>query len=95
MLSLVFILLIMYGAIFIPMIVTNIATNIDINTACAKNREALLSLFSPNAFAIKEVVPILIPTPRAIMIKYIGNVCAIAARASADIFPAKKVSTKL
>ena len=29
------------------------------------------------------------------MIKYKGNVCAIAARASADIFPAKKVSTKL
>ena len=51
--------------------------------------------FSPIELAISAVVPILIPTPSAIIIKYTGKVWAIAARASGDILPAKKVSTTL
>ena len=78
-----------------PIMVTSIATITDINTAWAKYNEALLSLFSPIAIAINDVVPMLIPTPSAIIIKYTGNVCAIAAKASEDILPAKNVSTRL
>ena len=93
--SRVFIVLIIIGAIFKPIIVTDIATMTAISIACARNNEALFSFFSPIALAISDVVPILIPTPSAIIIKYTGKVCAIAARASADIFPAKNVSTTL
>ena len=84
-----------YGAVVIPIIVTDIATMIAIITAWAKNKDALLSFFSPIALAISDVVPILMPTPRAIIIKYTGKVWAIAARASGDILPAKNVSTTL
>ena len=47
----------------------------DVSTAigkaidCAKKNEPCLSFFSPIAFDIKDVVPILKPTPIATMIK--------------------------
>ena len=46
-------------------------------------------------FPISVLVPAPTPTPIAIIIKKIGNDYAIALSASGDIFPAKKVSTRL
>ena len=72
--SLTCIVLIIFGAVVKPIIVTKIATIIEITIAWANNKEALLSFFSPIALAISEVVPILIPTPSAIIIKNTGKV---------------------
>tara|TARA_A100001015_G_scaffold293192_1_gene369476 strand:- start:571 stop:807 length:237 start_codon:yes stop_codon:yes gene_type:complete len=62
---------------------------------CAINIEATLSFFSPIEFPIKALVAAPIPTPTAIIVKYIGNDLAIAPIASAEILPANQVSTKL
>jgi hypothetical protein len=45
--------------------------------------------------AIKELQPATIPMPAEIIKKYNGKDFAKAAKASDDIFPAKKVSTRL
>ena len=51
-------------------------------------------LFSPILFAINDVVPILKPTPKAMITKYIGKIWPIAANADSDIiWPAKIEST--
>ena len=75
--SFVFIIPMIYGAIRIPRIVIIIAKVIPSMTDWAKYREAFLSNPSPIELEIKEVDPILIPTPIAIIIKYTGKVCAI------------------
>ena len=64
-------------------------------TDWAMNSEALLSFFSPNKLPMHAFVAAPIPTPTAIITKYIGNDLAIAPIASAEIRPAKQVSTKL
>ena len=53
----------------IPNKVTKMAVTIDNSIDCAKKNEACLSFFSPIAFDIKDVVPMLKPTPIAIIIK--------------------------
>jgi len=55
----------------------------------------LLIFFSPIKLPIVAFVAAPIPTPTAIITKYIGNDLAIAPMASADILPANQVSTKL
>ena len=67
--SFVFIIPIIKGAINIPIMVTIIAKITPNKTDCAKYREALSSFFSPREFEIRDVEPILIPTPIAIIIK--------------------------
>jgi hypothetical protein len=57
--------------------------------------EATRSFFSPSELPIIELVAAPIPTPTAIMVKYIGNDLAIAPIASAEILPANHVSTRL
>src|SRR5210317_383752 len=64
-------------------------------TDCAINKEALLIFFSPNKLPIQAFVAAPIPTPTAMITKYIGNDLAIAPIASAEILPANQVSTKL
>ena len=64
-------------------------------TDWAINNEALLSCFAPSKLPIHELVAAPIPTPTAIITKYIGNDLAIAPIASAEILPANHVSTKL
>jgi hypothetical protein len=61
----------------------------------AINNEALFIFFSPKRLPIDELVAAPIPTPTAIITKYIGNDLAIALIASAEILPANHVSTKL
>ena len=77
----------------------NKVTMIDIAIAkiidWATNSEALLIFFSPIKLPIDEFVAAPMPTPTAIITKYIGNDLAIAPMASADILPANQVSTKL
>ncbi len=46
---------------------------------------ALLIFFSPTEFATILVVAILSPIPNAMITKYIGNVCPIAAKAVSAI----------
>ena len=65
------------------------------STAGAINKEALLIFFSPNKLPIQAFVAAPIPTPTAMITKYIGNDLAIAPIASAEILPANQVSTKL
>ena len=84
-----FIIPIIYGAIRIPKIVIIIAKIIPSMTDWAKYKEAFFSNPSPIELEIKEVDPILMPTPIAIIIKYTGKVWAIAANDSGDILPAK------
>jgi hypothetical protein len=55
----------------------------------------LLIFFSPIKLPIDAFVAAPIPTPTAIITKYIGNDLAIAPMASADILPANQVSTRL
>jgi hypothetical protein len=62
---------------------------------CQKYIQATLSFFSPIALPIIALVAAPIPTPTAIIVKYIGNDLAIAPIASAEIRPANHVSTKL
>ena len=62
---------------------------------CAIYKDASLSFFSPMEFPINVLVAAPIPTPTAIIVKYIGNDLAIAPMASAEILPANHVSTKL
>ena len=64
-------------------------------TDWAINSEALLFCFAPSKLPIQEFVAAPIPTPTAIITKYIGNDLAIAPIASAEILPANHVSTKL
>ena len=64
-------------------------------TDWAINSEALLIFLAPNKLPIQELVAAPIPTPTAIITKYIGNDLAIAPIASAEILPANQVSTKL
>ena len=64
-------------------------------TDWAINSDALFSFFSPNKLPIHAFVAAPIPTPTAIITKYIGNDLAIAPIASAEILPANQVSTKL
>ena len=64
-------------------------------TDCATNIEALVIFFSPIKLPIVAFVAAPIPTPTAIITKYIGNDFAIAPMASAEILPANQVSTKL
>ena len=62
---------------------------------CAIYIEAIRSFFSPKALPIIALVAAPIPTPTAIIVKYMGNDFAIAPIASAEILPANHVSTKL
>ena len=62
-------------------------------TDWAINSEALLVFLAPNKLPIQEFVAAPIPTPTAMMTKYIGNDLAIALIASAEILPANHVST--
>ena len=73
------------------MIEITIAKTID----WATSNEALLIFFSPIKLPILAFVAAPIPTPTAIITKYIGKDLAIAPIASAEIFPANQVSTKL
>ncbi len=77
----------------------NKVTMIDIIIAktidWATNSEAWLVFFAPSKFPILAFVAAPIPTPTAIITKYIGKDFAIAPIASAEIFPANQVSTKL
>ena len=73
------------------MIDITIAKTID----WATSSEAWLSFFAPSKLPILAFVAAPIPTPTAIITKYIGNDFAIAPIASADILPANQVSTKL
>ena len=57
--------------------------------------DATLSFFSPIELPIIAFVAAPIPTPTAMITKYIGNDLAIAPIASAEILPANQVSTKL
>ena len=57
--------------------------------------DAAILFLSPRQLAIKELQPATIPMPAEIIKKYKGKDLAKAARASDDIFPAKKVSTIL
>ena len=80
---------------FNPNRVTMTDVTIAKTTDCATNKEALLIFFSPIKLPIDAFVAAPIPTPTAIITKYIGNDLAIAPMASADILPANQVSTKL
>ena len=64
-------------------------------TDWAINSEALLIFLAPNKLPIHEFVAAPIPTPTAMITKYMGNDLAIAPIASAEILPANHVSTKL
>ena len=64
-------------------------------TDWAINSDALLNFFSPNKLPMHAFVAAPIPTPTAMITKYIGKDLAIAPMASADILPANQVSTKL
>ena len=64
-------------------------------TDWAINSDALLNFFSPNKLPIHAFVAAPIPTPTAMITKYIGNDLAIAPIASAESLPANQVSTKL
>ena len=64
-------------------------------TDWAINSDALLNFFSPSKLPIQAFVAAPIPTPTAIITKYIGNDLATAPIASAEILPANQVSTKL
>ena len=57
--------------------------------------DATRSFFSPIELPIIALVAAPIPTPTAIIVKYIGNDLAIAPIASAEILPANQVSTKI
>ena len=57
--------------------------------------EAVWCFFSPIELPIIAFVAAPMPTPTAIMVKYIGKDFAIAPIASAEILPANQVSTKL
>ena len=80
---------------FKPNKVTITEVTIEKTTDWAINNEALLIFFSPNKFPIHAFVAAPIPTPTAMITKYIGNDLAIAPIASAEILPANQVSTKL
>ena len=74
-------------------------TTIEINRAKIKDWaiyiEATRCFFSPIELPIIALVAAPIPTPTAIIVKYIGKDFAIAPIASAEILPANQVSTKL
>ena len=80
---------------FKPNNVTMTEVTIAKTTDWAINSEALLIFFSPNKLPIQALVAAPIPTPTAIITKYIGKDFAIAPIASAEILPANQVSTKL
>ena len=80
---------------FSPNRVTMMDVTIAKTTDWATNIEALLIFFSPIKLPIDAFVAAPIPTPTAIITKYIGNDLAIAPIASAEILPANQVSTKL
>ena len=80
---------------FNPKRVTMMDVTIAKITDWATNIEALLIFFSPIKLPIDAFVAAPIPTPTAIITKYIGNDLAIAPIASAEILPANQVSTKL
>ena len=80
---------------FSPKRVTNIEMNKAKINDWAIYIEATRSFFSPIEFPIIAFVAAPIPTPTAIIVKYIGNDLAIAPIASADILPANQVSTRL
>ena len=80
---------------FKPNNVTITEVTIAKTTDWAINNEALLIFFSPNKLPMHALVAAPIPTPTAIITKYIGNYFAIAPIASAEILPANQVSTKL
>ncbi len=71
---------------FNPNNVTITDVNIAKITDWAINSDALLNFFSPNKLPIHAFVAAPIPTPTAIITKYIGNDLAIAPIASAEIF---------
>ena len=58
------------------------------------NNEAFFIFFSPIKLPMHALVAAPIPTPTAIITKYIGNDLAIAPIASGEILPANQVSTK-
>ena len=80
---------------FNPNKVTITEVTIANTTDCAINNEALLIFFSPNKFPMHALVAAPIPTPTAMITKYIGKDFAIAPIASGEILPANQVSTKL
>ena len=80
---------------FNPNSVTITEVSIAKITDWAINNDALLNFFSPNKLPMQAFVAAPIPTPTAMITKYIGNDLAIAPIASAEILPANQVSTKL
>ena len=89
-----FIELMMEGLKYIPITVMMIDTIIDRINDWEKTLPEFSKLFSPILFAINDVVPILRPTPKAMITKYIGKIWPIAAKADSDIiWPAKIEST--
>ena len=84
----------MEGLKYMPIIVMIIDTIIERINDWEKTLPECSKLFSPILFAINDVVPILNPTPKAIITKYIGKIWPIAANAASDIiWPAKTEST--
>ena len=77
-----------------PIIVIKIDTIIERINDWEKILPEFFILFSPILFAINDVVPILKPTPKAMITKYIGKIWPIAANADSDIiWPTKIEST--
>ena len=79
---------------FIPIRVTIMETIIESKKDWEKIFPEFSILFLPMLLAINAVVPMLSPTPKAIIIKYIGKIWPIAAKADSEIiWPAKIEST--
>ena len=64
----------MEGLKYIPIIVMMIDTIIERIKDWEKTLPEFSKLFSPILFAINDVVPILKPTPKAMIMKYIGKI---------------------
>ena len=73
---------------------TKTDTIAEYNIDWATYIDPLFSFPSPIELPIRVFVAAPNPTPIAIIIKYIGKDFAKALRASGEILPAKKVSTK-
>ena len=84
----------MDGLKYTPITVMMIDTIIERINDWEKTLPEFSKLFSPILFAINDVVPILSPTPKAMITKYIGKIWPMAAKADCDIvWPAKIEST--
>ena len=89
-----FIELMMEGLKYIPITVMMSDAIIERINDWEKTLPEFSKLFSPILLAINDVVPILKPTPKAMITKYMGKIWPIAANAESDIIlPAKIEST--